>query len=179
MLIKSDNLLNTLTRPPAEIERWLKHQLSLTAKLKSDAGDARLEVLKQHWVRPNWWDKYTLGLQASLVMHRDILMSAKQNPCWFARTIVPELSYQTVPAFFARLKDESLGDLIFSETEVRREQMIHYAITQQSLEYYWLLPYLGNQKTALWSRLSVFTIAEKSPFYLLEVLLPDLLRSIT
>ncbi|HHF7343812.1 TPA: chorismate lyase [Legionella feeleii] len=178
MLIKADNLLNTLSTPPAEIECWLKHQLSLTAKLKSDAGEARLKVLKQHWVRPNWWDKFTLGLQTSLVMHRDIIMLAEQNPCWFARTIIPELSYQTTPAFFARLQYESLGDLVFSEAEVRREQMIHYAINQQSLEYYWLQPYLGSQKTELWSRLSVFTIAEKSPFYLLEVLLPGLLRSI-
>ncbi|WP_232220578.1 hypothetical protein [Legionella tunisiensis] len=54
--------------------------------------------------------------------------------------------------------------------------MIHYAVTQQSLEYYWLLPYLDRQRAELWARLSVFTLAEKAPFYLLEVLLPDLLR---
>lgn len=176
MLIKVDSLLDTRNNPPGKIESWLKHQAALTAKLKTEAGEAQLKVLKQHWVMPNWWDKFTLGLQTSLVIHRDILMSAQQQPCWFARTVVPELSYHTMPSFFARLKHESLGDIVFSEPTVSRKQMIHYAINQQSLEYYWLSPYLGRQNGELWARLSVFTLAGKAPFYLLEVLLPGLLR---
>lgn len=176
MFIKTTQLLQSDNLPPNELIPWLCHQNSLTDKLRTQTGDAQLEVLEQHWTLPSWWDKFTLGLSTEVVMHRNILMFSQQIPCWFARTIVPEHSYRENRHFFNRLTQESLGVIIFNEPKIKRTQLLNYSINENCIEYHWLLPLLMNKNEQLWIRLSVFTIADLSSFYLVEILLPGLMR---
>lgn len=177
MFIQSDSLLKAHSTPSADLLPWLSHQSSLTDKLKANSGDARLEVLSQQWALANWWDKYTLGLSCDKVMHRNILMYSRQTPCWYARTIIPKETYQTNHSFFDRLKHESLGVIVFKEPCVKRHLLLNYAINKQCLEYHWLLSPLSEKNAELWVRLSVFTIANTSAFYLVEILLPGLMKA--
>jgi chorismate--pyruvate lyase len=177
MLIQSNNLLKISANPPAALLPWLSHRSSLTDKLNLDSGDARLEVHSQQWTPPSWWDRFTLGLSCDAVMHRDILMFTRQTSCWYARTIIPNFTYQTNQTIFDRLKHESLGAIIFNEPSIKRNVLLNYAINEQCLEYYWLSS-LRDKPDQLWVRLSVFTIADISSFYLVEILLPGLMMAI-
>lgn len=176
MLIKTTQLLQGDSHPPNELITWLCHQNSLTVKLRTQTGHAELEVLEQHWTLPSWWDKFALGLPTEAVLHRNIVMFSKQIPCWFARTIVPERTYCENSQFFDRLTQESLGVIIFNEPKIERTQLLNYPINKNCIEYHWIPPLIMNKNEQVWIRLSVFTIAEITRFYLVEILLPGLMR---
>ncbi|MDI9819888.1 MULTISPECIES: chorismate lyase [unclassified Legionella] len=170
--------LLTETAPPGCLLPWLKHEFSLTEKLKKEAGEARLEVLNQRWAKSGWWEKFVLGLSTDLVIHREILMQAYGNACWYARTIIPDYSYQAHTAFFHRLKQESLGLIVFNTPEVKRDFMRNYPVNDSCLEYYWLPQSLRGKGNHFWLRFSSFSFSGQSPFYLVEILLPDFLRKV-
>ena len=178
MLIKINpsHLLPVKCDLPSALLQWVTYQHSLTKRLQEKAGHTQLQLLQQQWVVPNWWDKQVLHINNETVFHREILMSAGLDVCWYARTIIPETTYQAEPSFFDRLKTESLGDLIFSEPRVTRAYLIHYPICKQSIEYSWLSQLMHNNAMELWVRAAAFTFHDKYHFYLLEILLPTLGR---
>jgi len=81
------------------------------AKLRQAAGDAKLTIIKQNWGKASWWDKFVLGVDVQSTLQREILMSAWQEPCWYARTIIPEQTHHAHSLFFNRLEHESLAIL--------------------------------------------------------------------
>ena len=178
MLIKPNlDLFLPMNCPlPPSLLPWIAYPHSLTERLQVKAGNTRLQVLEQRWEKPNWWDKYVLHLQCKTVLHREILMWAWNDACWYARTIIPETTYNADHLFFNRLQAESLGAMIFKEKKVRRIHLLHYPIGTQSIEYYWLTPLMHCSAPELWVRLSCFMIHDEHPFYLIETLLPGLQR---
>ena len=161
---------------PSFLMPWVIHQDSLTERLHSKSGHTRLEVLKQCWELPDWWDKHVLRIDSDAVLHREILMWAGQEVCWYARTIIPKTTYQVDTLLFNRLQEESLGSLIFNESRIKRLYMTHYPISDQSIEYHWLNQWLPCVTDILWVRMAVFTVNDVFPFFLIETLLPTLER---
>lgn len=161
---------------PQALLPWITYQDSLTERLKATAGEARLDVLAQRWVLPNWWDTHVLQIDSETVLHREILIWAHHKPCWYARTVIPYTTYHTDAAFFNRLEKESLGELIFNQVRVKRVYQINYPINDQSIEYHWLTEAMHYQTKTLWVRLSTFVIDDDRPFFLIETLLPGLMR---
>ena len=161
--------------PPAALLPWLSCSDSLTEMLEKNAGDHRLEVLMQDWVSPDCWVKKELGYEKELILQREIVMYAWDNPCWYARTMIPKATLEANAAFFSRLTRESLGELVFHTQEISRTSLVYYPIGKQSLEYHWLNDLHCHQEV-LWVRLSVFSLSERYPFYLIEILLPHLER---
>lgn len=179
MFNPSLKFLSNKDSPPDCLLPWLEHEHSLTEKLKNITGHAVIKLLKQEWESPNWWDKFALGLnQISSVLHREILMISKNEVCWYARTIIPASCYDANVEFFSRLRQESLGVMLFNHKEVKRQQMCFYAIDSSTLEYHWLPVQYSEQANILWVRLSVFAFKENAPFYLVEIFLPGLLRAL-
>ncbi len=165
-----------MTHMPTLLRPWLVHEQSLTQKLKTIAGEARLEIYDQRWEQSDAWDLYKLKLKNTHVLHREIIMWAFDSPCWYARTILPDSTYLANTRLFDRLKDEPLGQLIFNGTDIKRASFTQYEIFPSSMEYQWLSESLHQDASALWVRLSEFVVNDKSAFYLVEILLPGLLR---
>ncbi|AHE67331.1 chorismate--pyruvate lyase family protein [Legionella oakridgensis] len=176
MLINPDNFLQEECHPSYALLPWITHQSSLTERLKQKTGEARLTVLAQQWGAPDWWDKQVLKLEHESVLHREILMSARNAPCWYGRTILPKQTYESDVALFTRLKTESLGQLLFNNITINRLCLLHYAISHRVIEYHWLTAEMHDQKEVLWARFSAFTLHKQFPFYLVEILLPGLMR---
>ncbi|GGI77809.1 chorismate--pyruvate lyase family protein [Legionella impletisoli] len=171
-----DSLLKVNSEPPSGLTCWINSTDSLTEQLKTQTGDACLQLLRQEWCLPNWWDKQVLHIQDKWVMHREILMHSHQYTCWYARTIVPEKSYKNNACFFNRLNKEPLTNLIFNNSSVERVSFIRYPITSETIEYYWLEDFMHQHQLVLWARLAEYKIHAVDSFYLLELLLPDLLE---
>ncbi len=161
---------------PPSLLPWVLCQTSLTEKLKKRAGEARLQVLGQAFSAPNLWEKQVLHVHSETVLRREILMWASHQPCWYARTIIPHTTCKAHQQLFHRLEQESLGELIFNSSDIKRLYFVHYPINEHSLEYYWLNPLMYVHEKKLWIRFSIFMIAESYPFFLIEMLLPGLNR---
>lgn len=174
-----------ISSPPQNLIPWLTHRASMTEKLLTKTGDAKLQVLNQQWQDPSAWDINTLKLSSAQtpIMRREILISSNQEPCWYARTILPQSTYTAHETLFIRLKKEPLGKLIFAEnSNIKRTFMTYYAINQKSIEYTWLPDTLEQYQQELWLRSSIFTLPRSiennhhDKFCLIEILLPGLLR---
>jgi chorismate--pyruvate lyase len=177
----SFEILPALTRsltPPQVLLPWLTHANELSLKLREKAGEVALCVLKQHWVPTGWWEKSVLGLTIGTVIHREVIVSAAKTPCWYGRTIIPAPTWLKNQSFFGRLRQESLGRLVFYSDEVRRIRTHYYAVNSTCMEYYWPDRVVTEKESLLWIRLSEFLISDKYPFSLVEILLPGLLRVI-
>lgn len=174
--LKENTFLPVQAKLPSALNLWINYQDSLTKLLQTKAGETRLQIVGQQWQSPDWWDQHVLHLTKELVLHREILMWTTEAPCWYARTIIPKTSYQEDDLFFNRLQKESLGELIFNESRIKRVRMMHYPVSPQSIEYHWVTKCVPCSVKTLWTRLSVFTLNDEFPFYLIEILLPALER---
>lgn len=161
---------------PPSLLPWLTYEASLTDRLQAKAGNTRLDVLGQHWESPDLWDKQVLHIKDKAVLHREIVMWASDEPCWYARTIIPQTTHDAGKAIFDRLKNESLGALIFNEDRIKRASLIHYPIDAQSIEYHWLNETMHRKAKIVWVRMSTFTIDNVFPFCLIEIMLPGIMR---
>lgn len=176
-MVKIKNI-KTANTPSKEILPWLTYVDLLTEKLYKKSGETKLLVLQERYMPANWWDRYVLKLGVGMVFCREIVTSAWGEPCWYARTIIPSSTLEANSALFARLKKETLGELIFGDNNIQRESLSYYSISKKDIEFYWLEKDLCKTADFLWVRLSEFTLKNKDPFYLVEILLPGLERYI-
>ncbi|WP_241480299.1 chorismate--pyruvate lyase family protein [Legionella norrlandica] len=156
------------------LNNWLEYQGSLTDKLKAIRGSIELELLSQSWTSPKWWDRHVLHIKDENIFQREIIMKNSGIAYWYARSIIPQTCYDLSPEFFNRLKHESIRNLIFGESRVRRLPMLCYPVDQLNLEFHWVKKYIGSIQAPLWVRLIELVFLEKSSFYLTEILLPEL-----
>ena len=141
------------------LRSWLVYPHRLTDRLAEEAGEASLHVLNQGFVEGFW--------------QREIVIMAKGEPCWYARTLVPESTYFTCQYFFDQLKTKSLGELIYNSAIVQRTSLVHYPIGHAAVEFQWLPEHIKRTcHQALWIRSSYFRLRENHPFYLKEIFLP-------
>lgn len=160
--------------PPQHLLPWLTYTGYLTEHLYAKSGHTALQIVQQIWEPSNAWDHQRLGLASQQVLHRDIVICAWERPCWFARTILPESTYQAHVNLFDRLNVEPLGNLIFHTQSIQRLSFEYYPVTSTCLEYTWLPETIDTQQQDLWVRLSTFQVEFAERFYLVEILLPDL-----
>ncbi|MFC3909659.1 chorismate--pyruvate lyase family protein [Legionella dresdenensis] len=158
------------------LEPWLQCQSSLTTKLKQHANNVSLTVLNQGWELADYWDKYKLQLDSGLLFKREILIAAGSEYCWYGRTVIPQLVYEQNLDLFSRLATESLGDIIFTEPRIKRLSLTSYCIDRDSIEYQWLQSSWHQNSHVLSVRFANFLIDQHYPFFLVEILLPALLR---
>ncbi|MDP3704636.1 MAG: chorismate lyase [Legionellaceae bacterium] len=166
--------MNNQPLPPRKLLPWLTYVDFLTKKLYEKSGHTSLSVLSQGWGMASWWDRHVLGLDFGQVFHRDIVTSAWDESCWYARTVIPLATYQADSTLFDRLKTETLGALIFEGTKIKRVSLVHYPINKQMIEFQWLTTTMYGDSDILWVRSSAFTLASGDLFYLIEILLPGL-----
>lgn len=166
--------LTTFESLPPELWAWLRYPLVITDKLKQVCQHVQMEVLSHEQVLADPWERHFLK-EFSLI-RREILMRGDGVQCWFARTMIPQTTYESDQVFFDRLHREPLSHLIFDEPTVCRYLLHSYGIDAKNAEYHWVTPKFQQNAAHLWMRLSYFKLHAAFPFYLAEVFLPDLLR---
>jgi chorismate--pyruvate lyase len=150
------------------LHSWLVYPDSLMNRLKATAGESALEVIAQGFntdgFQSQWWE-------------REVIISAQQHACWYARTLAPISTYEACAEFFDQLNTKSLGELIFKSNHVKRVSLIYYPISHVATQYQWLPQSLRlSALGVLWLRASCFQINAQFPFYLTEIFLPTMQR---
>lgn len=162
------------TKPAAWLLPWLTHQTSITEKLEAVVDNVRLQRLSQCWMTPTWWDKYMLSIGEARMIAREVIMWAGESPCWYARTTIPESTYQADIALFKRLDTEPLGHLIFQGNRVERQTSQYYPIDERCIEFHWIKDSMRLGADILWARITTLKLYDDHPFYLMEIFLPPL-----
>lgn len=157
---------------------WLSCETSLTEKLFKLAGDARVELLRMAWETAAPWEKKHFEISESRLLKREVLITAHQKPCWYARTFIPESCFQLEPEFFQQLNHQPLSELIYSQEKVRRQALIYYPVLEGSVERSWLDDHSAEAVDGgVWARLASFRFKNQASFFLCELLFEQQLAS--
>lgn len=174
MYINSQPIFFTETQDPDFLREWREHNGSLTDKLHAARGSTDLDLVFQNWCNLNWWERYFLNINDNRVFLREIIMKNAGIEYWYARTIIPQQCYDLNTNFFKRLEHESIRNLIFGETSVKRLNMICYPVNSENIEYHWVKHYIKAIQGSLWVRLAEYSVQSSESFFLIEILLPEL-----
>ena len=159
-----------LGRLPATVRPWLLDEGSLTARLiKASAGQFRVLVLNQHSAIPLAHERKALGLpprQRALV--REVLLICNDQPWVFARSIFPRHTLSGELAYLRKLKNQSLGALLFKDPNLTRQP---FEIAQAQARHFGVPSHIAQQSEQLWGRRSVFALHHK-PILVQEIFLP-------
>jgi chorismate--pyruvate lyase len=155
-----------------ELRTWLNYPQSITQFLALKSDNVVIEVLAQGF------EAYeSVFSDASRFWSREVIIRSHGQAVWYARTLVPELTFIKCAYFFSQLNTKSLGDLIFNNPDVERMALIHYPMSKVSQTYQWLPENIKPfADTVLWVRVSSFLLKNQYEFSLYEIYLPDLQR---
>lgn len=145
--------------PHKDLLQWLEHTDSMTQKLLQKTNSCEVvhlqtKELQQH----DWFAKYCLIDKAYQI--REVVVKSANIVCWYAR------SYLT-PQSFPELKNKSLGEIIFTNTNISREFLCYYPVNNEYIKWHWY-----PAEKIHWVRFSKFRIKSQASFYLFEIILP-------
>ena len=174
--MSTTSLENTISDVPEQLKPWLLTSESLTKRLRASLPDVSINLLNANWDNTTWWDKYILNIQYERAYIRQVIISSATNQCWFARTVIPQATYEKRASLFANLSSKSLGDVLFHDKSFKRQQLAFYPVTSSDIEYHWAMAYSSHSiAKQLWVRRSVFMV-EGEALYILEVFLPSFVK---
>ncbi|MBB3061614.1 chorismate lyase [Microbulbifer rhizosphaerae] len=146
--------------PPAELLPWLLYPGSLTAALKHlSAGDFRVQVLSQRWQQPGLEERRALDMrerQRALV--REVLLYGNGRTWVYARSVLPERSLQGRSRYLRSLDNRPLGELLFSQPDIRRGPIALNRLRRNSR---CRLRELAGEGASAWGRRSTFWLRDK------------------
>lgn len=150
----------TAARLPNQNRYWLLDDGSLTARLTAvGRGDFAVQRLAQYWQVPLPSERRLLGLPArQLALIREVALLVKGTPVVFARSIFPISSLAGELAHLRKLKNRSLGSILFRHRGMHRSPF-ELAYIPGDSDY---LPTHLHQREPAWGRRSRFAIAGKS-----------------
>lgn len=148
-------------KPPESMWAWMQTKTSITEKARDSCQVVRLKLLKEDW--------------ESTVFIREINLFCDEKIAWYARTWIPEKTYQRRSAQFKALHGRPLADILYNDPDITREDFVYAYLDPSTLEYQWAMKHYPHKKdentilpTHLWARKSVFLI-DGEPLYLMEI----------
>lgn len=147
-------------QPPAALMPWLLHPGSLTAALKHLSNDQfRVEVLSQRWQQPGLEERRALGLRdRSRALVREVLLCGRGRPWVYARSVLPMRSLEGKSRYLRSLDSRPLGELLFSEPDIRRGPILLNCLRRNP---HCRLQQLAGENQRAWGRRSTFWLRDK------------------
>jgi len=159
---------------PENLQDWLLDPNSLTARLKSQCQQFRVELLGQRVESCQDSEAVTLIPKGEQVLVREVLLFCDDKPQVFARSLLPLSSLTGSEQALANLGTQSLGQVLFNNPSLER-QIIEVASFDANSAVAALakklqLPTFTPEN--LWGRRSIFVL-ENKPLMVAEVFLPE------
>jgi len=161
------------------LKDWLLDKGSLTARLKSQCSVFRVELLGQAQQVCCLEEANNFIKVGEAVLVREVILFCDDVPQVFARSLIPLSSLTGEEQALANLGTQPLGQVLFNNPSLKRQQ-IELSAFEQSSSVAQLTRRLTktqergieSQTVELWGRRSVF-IVENKPLMVAEVFLPD------
>lgn len=161
------NFDSSSLKPNPVLWDWMQTRTSITEKAQSACQEVELKLLHEAW---------TIKEDSLKVFIREINILCNGKVAWYARTEIPEITYNLRNDKFERLKEKPIGNILYHDPEITRGNFEYAYLNQNAHEYQWATNQFQplNQPLNiknLWARKSIFWI-QKNPLYLLEVFFP-------
>lgn len=160
---------------PSAMACWVYDDSSLTNRLiTACSGSFSVKVLQQAWAKPTLNEAQRLGTNYQhLALIREVLLQCDGVPWVFARTVIPLSTLTGREKYLAHLGNRPLGAVLFSEPNMRRDEMeVTRLSAKVGLCKKVLQHYDGNCDT-IWGRRSNFYLSNK-PLLVNEIFLPNI-----
>ena len=146
------------TATPTALRPWLLAEGSLTRHLlRASGGDFRVERVAQHWGRPTLSEARLLKLDPNRwALIREVILWGRGEPWVYARSVIPAASLRGDLRRLRRLRNTSLGALLFKYPQLQRTPFELARVNPT------LLPPRVKTGTALWGRRSRFSVNGRS-----------------
>ncbi len=141
---------------PKNVKDWLLHRESFVSRLKEQgASNPFITVLFQGWQLPTSQEKDFLQLpDRKFIYAREVLIQSPRKKWMIARTLFPQELLQGKWRIFMRLKNKTLGSILFKNKFIR-----------SSLD-------IAEINETSWGRRSIF-LRKKQFLLLTEIFMPD------
>ena len=162
------------TELPTRLRPWLLDPGSLTRHLvKASDGAFRVELLAQTWRRPTRSEAELLGLDSqALALVREVVLHGRDTPWVYGRSVMPERCLRGDLLRLRKLRDSSLGSLLFTYPELRRTPFELARVEGRSL------PHALDCDASLWARRSRFELGGRA-LIVSETFLPEFATNYT
>jgi len=157
---------------PDHLQSWLLDPKSLTARLKSQCQQFRVELLGQRVEICQENEAVLLITKGEQVLVREVLLFCDDKPQVFARSLLPLSSLTGNEQVLANLGTQSLGQVIFNNPSLERQSIEVAKFDENSSVAKLACDLQLNVNKALWGRRSTFVL-ENKPLMVAEVFLPD------
>lgn len=149
----------THTQLPDSTRRWLLDEGSLTQRLQQSSGGAfQVQRLQQGWQLPLPSERRRLGLAGrQLALVREVVLLCQQQPCVFARSVIPRSTLGGSLRRLRQLQSQSLGALLFQNPQLSRSPF-ELALLPGHSTY---ISAALQQEPVAWARRSRFEIQGK------------------
>jgi chorismate lyase len=159
MMMWVSNFDAEVIKPPASVLAWMQTKTSITEQAKQHCGVVRLEVLNEQWEQE----------QETPMFVREINMYCDEKIAWYARTWIPQKTYNRRSEKFQSLQSQPLGKILYNDPDITRKDSVYAYLNSSMPEYQWSVKhYSGVPPHYLWARKSIFQI-DGEPLYLMEV----------
>jgi chorismate--pyruvate lyase len=155
--------------PPISLVPWLEATDSITLMAKTGCQTVKVHLLKTGWVYPSE--------SQTPEYCREILMICDDSPWWYAKTRIPEKTFNKRKQIFLDLGEKSLGCLLFSDKGITRQSLHYYSTNNSEATFQLAKKHVPLKNELLWARESIFQISGE-PLFLLEVFLPKMLETV-
>jgi chorismate--pyruvate lyase len=157
------------------MKRWLLDKGSLTSRLLHRFnGEFRVEVLSERWGTATADEIKVLGLGLrDRVLIREVILYGGNQPCVFARSILPCRSLKGRLKALTRLANQPLGAWLFKQPDLHRDPI---EVADFSQPHSRLCDKIRPHQP-VWGRRSVFYVDSK-PILVAEIFLKPLQQAI-
>jgi chorismate--pyruvate lyase len=147
---------------------------SLTRRLQQVCGRFRVQVYRRGWARPSLDEARALDLRAGAwAFVREVHLFCDEQPCVFARTVIPRTTLQGKYRRLTRLGNRSLGAVLFADKTLCRSDL-EIAVIGERQALFTPATVLSSVKPGkIWGRRSLFHLSNR-PLLLSEIFLHDM-----
>ncbi|MEO8963107.1 MAG: chorismate lyase [Gammaproteobacteria bacterium] len=159
----------------ANLRAWLLHPGSFMQRLRANGVvNPEVQLLSQRWQFPELAEKNALGIASrSYALIREVLIVSEGKKWMFAQTVFPRETLTGKQRQLARLKNRSLGSVLFKDPTIERSEFDLICL-QPGMPWHTAIMHDADlSATHLWARRSTFVLQQK-PLLLTEVFLPDM-----
>lgn len=160
-------------RPPPEVAPWLLDSGSLTTRLvKVSGGNFAVRVLHQGWGRPTADEAELLGLpHGQYAWLRETALLCHGQTWVYARSVMPLKTLSGKLRFLQRLKNSSLGALLFRDPSLTRSRFQIAQLPLGDLPLQRIGLTATDNDARVWGRRSLFQFHGR-PILVGEIFLP-------
>ncbi|MFA7242418.1 MAG: chorismate lyase [Sulfuricellaceae bacterium] len=152
---------------------WLLAQGSLTRRIVSRCAAFGVRGVQ---LQNGWWESAEAGGKGGRqrALLREVCLYCGATPLVYAHSVLPLASLRGAWQALRRLGDRPLGEVLFSDPQVRRAPLHYKKLHPRHWLYRRACRYLVAPPPFLWARRSVFTLNRRT-IQVTEVFLPGIL----